>query len=109
MNLADVPIDHTSLSQLQICCEAFCAAPGLSCNLFRAINDHIFNAESEIAEGPFKFADESIDRMFSDTMEYSSKSASSTVLKSLQAALDVTEDEKARVARSTACGQYLFS
>lgn len=97
---------HTSLSQLQICFDAFCAVPGFNCNLFRAIDAHIFKAESEIADGPFKFADASIDRMVSDTREYSSRSASSTVPKNLQAALDVTEEENARVARSTACGQY---
>lgn len=62
-----------------------------------------------MAEGPFKLADESIDRMFSDTMEYSSKSASIVVLKNWQAALDVTVEENARVARSTACGQYPLS
>jgi hypothetical protein len=69
----------------------------------------MLRAESEMAEGPFKLADESIDRMFSDTMEYSSRSASIVVLKSLHAALDVTVEENARVARSTACGQYPFS
>jgi hypothetical protein len=69
----------------------------------------MLRAESEIAEGPFKFADESIDRMFSDTTEYSSKSVSIVVLKNWQAALDVTVEENARVARSTACGQYPLS
>lgn len=62
-----------------------------------------------MADGPFKLADESIDRMFSDTMEYSRRSASIVVLKNLQAARDVTVEVNARVARSTACGQYLFS
>jgi hypothetical protein len=69
----------------------------------------MLRAESEIAEGPFKFADESIDRMFSDTTEYSSKSVSIVVLKNWQAALDVTVEENARAARSTACGQYPLS
>jgi hypothetical protein len=69
----------------------------------------MLRAESEMADGPFKLADESIDRMFSDTKVYSSRSASSIVLKNLQAALDVTVEENARVARSTACGQYPFN
>jgi hypothetical protein len=97
---------HASLSQLQICFVAFCADAGLIWVLFRAINAQSSRDVSEIAEGPFKFAEDSIDRMVSVEAEYSNSSASIIELISLQAALDVTEEENARAVRSTARDQW---
>jgi hypothetical protein len=97
---------QASLSQLHICFEAFCAAPGLIRDLFRAINAQRLRDVSEIAEGPFRFAEDSMDRMVSVKLEYSSSSPSITALMSLQAALEVVEEENARTVRSTALGQW---
>jgi len=103
--MKSIPIVHASLSQLQICFEAFCAEPGLICVLFRAINAQNPRDASDIAEGPFRFAEDSTERMVSVAVEYSSRSASIMTPMSLQAALDVTKEENARAVRSTARDQ----
>lgn len=96
---------HTSLSQLQICFEAFRTEPGLVCVLLCATNAHNASDASEIAEGPLKFAEDSNDRIVSVTFECSNRFVSRIELMSLQAALDVTEEENARDVRSTTRGQ----
>lgn len=99
-----IPIVHTSLSQLHICFEAFCAEPRLVWFLLRAINAQKYREVSDIADGPFKLAEDKMDRMASVKTVYSSKSASITAHSSLQAALDVTEEAIARDVRSTTLG-----
>ena len=65
------------------------AEPGLSCVFLRAISDHSSRDASDKVEGPLRLEEESIDRMISAAVEYSSKSASRTEYTRLQAALDV--------------------
>lgn len=60
---------------------------------------HRLNEESEIVEGPFKFAEASIERIYSVTTECSSKSASRIKLSRWQAALEVGNEEIARDVR----------
>lgn len=62
-----------------------------------------------MAEGPFRFAENSMERMVSVAIEYSSRSDSIMVPMSLQAALDVTKEENARAVRSTARDQCFLN
>lgn len=62
-----------------------------------------------MAEGPFRFAENSMERIVSVATEYSSRSDSIMVPMSLHAALDVTKTENARAVRSTARDQCFWN
>jgi hypothetical protein len=109
MRSATDPTVQTSLSQPQICIEAFCADPGSSCVLDCAINAHNLSDVSDIAAGPFKLAEDKIEWVVSIASEYSNKPDWSTTFIRLHADLDVTGEENARAAKSTTRGQWIFS
>lgn len=60
---------------------------------------------SDNVEGPLKLAEDTIDRAVSIASENSSRSAVMIDSMSLQAAREVTKEEKVRVVRSTTRGQ----
>jgi hypothetical protein len=69
------------------------------------MNAHSLSDESDMAAGPFKLAEDKIERAVSIASEYSNKPDWSTTSIRLHAALDVTGEENARTVKSTTRGQ----
>lgn len=105
MDMSTIPIVQTSLNQLQICFDASCVAPGFSWFLIRATNVHRLKEASDIAEGPFKLAEDNIERTVSVTTECSNRSHWRIELMRWHAALEVMKEENARAVRLKTLGQ----
>ena len=102
-----VPIVQASLSHPQICLEAFITEPGLIWALILVIVDQNPRDESDIADGPFKLTDESIDRVVSANVAYANRSKWRIVLIKTQAALEVRWEVETRDVTSQALCQHV--